>query len=203
MEMEVFVNLIDLKCAFRRLLTRLPDESEAGGDFIVFSAPRRLLSSPRTTRSFTRLVMTNTTTLQHPRTAPSNDSLAPASAASLSAHNSHSPAASAANASGFLLTALSNARPNARCSTLFQLRASDKALTSLGQCWRARLINGLLKLNWVSVDLTKFQCFFHDCRACVVPRPEQGSLALRRPACLFKPKVPERRSPECVANMFW
>ena len=158
MEMEVFVNLIDLKCAFRRLLTRLPDESEAGGDFIVFSAPRRLLSSPRTTRSFTRLVMTNTTTLQHPRTAPSNDSLA---------------------------------------------RASDKALTSLGQCWRARLINGLLKLNWVSVDLTKFQCFFHDCRACVVPRPAQGSLVLRRPACLFKPKVPERRSPECVANMFW
>jgi hypothetical protein len=32
------VSLIDLKRAFRRLLARLPDESEAGGDFIVFSA---------------------------------------------------------------------------------------------------------------------------------------------------------------------
>lgn len=38
MEIEVRVRLIDLKRAFRRLLTRLPDESEAGGDFIVFSA---------------------------------------------------------------------------------------------------------------------------------------------------------------------
>jgi hypothetical protein len=32
------VSLIDLKRAFRRLLARLPDESEAGRDFIVFSA---------------------------------------------------------------------------------------------------------------------------------------------------------------------
>jgi hypothetical protein len=24
-----------------------------------------------------------------------------------------------------------------------------------------------------------------------------------KPASLFKPKVPERRSPECVTNMFW
>jgi len=37
-EIEVRVSLIDLKRAFRRLLARLPDESEAGGDFIVFSA---------------------------------------------------------------------------------------------------------------------------------------------------------------------
>jgi hypothetical protein len=35
--------------------------------------------------------------------------------------NSYRPAASAANASGFLLTALSNVRPNTRCSTLFKL----------------------------------------------------------------------------------
>ena len=38
MEMEVLVSLVDLKRAFRRLLTRLPDESEAGGEFIVFGA---------------------------------------------------------------------------------------------------------------------------------------------------------------------
>jgi hypothetical protein len=38
MEIEVRVRLIDLKRAFRRLLARLPDESEASGDFIVFSA---------------------------------------------------------------------------------------------------------------------------------------------------------------------
>ena len=38
MEIEVRVSLIDLKRAFRRLLARLPDESEAGGDFIVFKA---------------------------------------------------------------------------------------------------------------------------------------------------------------------
>jgi hypothetical protein len=55
-------------------------------NFACFAAPRRLVSCPRSTRSFTRLVMTNATTLQHPRTARSNDSLAPASAASLSAH---------------------------------------------------------------------------------------------------------------------
>jgi len=55
-------------------------------NFARFTAPRPLLSCPRSTRSFTRLVMTNVTTLQHPRTARSNDSLAPASAASLSAH---------------------------------------------------------------------------------------------------------------------
>jgi len=30
--------LIDLKHAFRRLIARLPDESEAGADFIVFRA---------------------------------------------------------------------------------------------------------------------------------------------------------------------
>jgi len=38
MQIEVRVSLIDLKRAFRRLLARLPDESEAGSDFIVFSA---------------------------------------------------------------------------------------------------------------------------------------------------------------------
>jgi hypothetical protein len=38
MEMEVPVSLVDLKRAFRRLLARLPDESEAGGDFVVFNA---------------------------------------------------------------------------------------------------------------------------------------------------------------------
>lgn len=43
MEIEVLVNLVDLKRAFRRLLTRLPDESEAGGEFIVFGAGRKTL----------------------------------------------------------------------------------------------------------------------------------------------------------------
>jgi hypothetical protein len=38
MEIEVRMSLIDLKRAVRRLLARLPDESEAGGDFVVFSA---------------------------------------------------------------------------------------------------------------------------------------------------------------------
>ena len=33
---EVRVRLIDLKSAFRRLIARLPDESEAGADFVVF-----------------------------------------------------------------------------------------------------------------------------------------------------------------------
>jgi hypothetical protein len=55
-------------------------------NFACRAALRRLVSCPRTTRSFTRLLTTNTTTLQHFRTARSDDSLAPASAASLSAH---------------------------------------------------------------------------------------------------------------------
>lgn len=38
MEIEFLVSLIELKHAFRRLMARLPDESEAGGEFIVFSA---------------------------------------------------------------------------------------------------------------------------------------------------------------------
>jgi hypothetical protein len=38
MGIEVRVRLIDLKRAFRRLIARLPDESAAGVDFIVFSA---------------------------------------------------------------------------------------------------------------------------------------------------------------------
>jgi hypothetical protein len=38
MGIEVHVRLIDLKRAFRRLLSRLPDESEAGVNFIIFRA---------------------------------------------------------------------------------------------------------------------------------------------------------------------
>jgi hypothetical protein len=38
MGIEVRVRLIDLKRAFRRLIARLPDESEACADFIVFKA---------------------------------------------------------------------------------------------------------------------------------------------------------------------
>jgi hypothetical protein len=38
MGIEFRVRLIDLKRAFRRLITRLPDESETGADFIVFKA---------------------------------------------------------------------------------------------------------------------------------------------------------------------
>src|SRR6516165_12410137 len=55
----------------------------------------------------------------------------PTSAASLSLPtcNSHRPA-SAANASGFLLTPLSNARPNTPSSAFCRVRASDKAVTS-------------------------------------------------------------------------
>jgi hypothetical protein len=43
MGIEVRVSLIDLKRAFRRLLARLPDESETGSDFIVFSASENCL----------------------------------------------------------------------------------------------------------------------------------------------------------------
>jgi hypothetical protein len=38
MEIEVRVSLTDLKRAFRRLLARLLDESEANADFVVFRA---------------------------------------------------------------------------------------------------------------------------------------------------------------------
>jgi len=38
MGIEVHVRLIDLKSAFRRLIARLSDESEAGAEFIVFGA---------------------------------------------------------------------------------------------------------------------------------------------------------------------
>jgi hypothetical protein len=38
MGIQVLVHLIDLKRAFRRLIARLPDESEAGADFVVFRA---------------------------------------------------------------------------------------------------------------------------------------------------------------------
>jgi hypothetical protein len=38
MGIEVRVHLIDLKRAFRRLMARLPDESEAGVNFIIFRA---------------------------------------------------------------------------------------------------------------------------------------------------------------------
>jgi hypothetical protein len=37
-QVQFTVNLTDLKRSSRRLLTRLPDESEAGGDFVVFNA---------------------------------------------------------------------------------------------------------------------------------------------------------------------
>ena len=36
MQIEVLVRLVDVKRAFRRLLARLPDETEAGADFMVF-----------------------------------------------------------------------------------------------------------------------------------------------------------------------
>src|SRR5438477_13045354 len=44
MEIKVRVILIDLKRAFRRLLARLPDESEAGGDFVIFNADENSLN---------------------------------------------------------------------------------------------------------------------------------------------------------------
>jgi hypothetical protein len=37
-QVQFTVNLADLKRSSRRLLTRLSDESEAGGDFVVFNA---------------------------------------------------------------------------------------------------------------------------------------------------------------------
>jgi hypothetical protein len=37
-QVQFTVNLADLKRSSRRLLTRLPDESEAGGNFVVFNA---------------------------------------------------------------------------------------------------------------------------------------------------------------------
>jgi hypothetical protein len=43
MGIEVRVCLIDLKRAFRRLLTRLPDESPSSGDFIDFNAREKTL----------------------------------------------------------------------------------------------------------------------------------------------------------------
>jgi hypothetical protein len=38
MEVHFTVKLVDLNRAFRRLLARLPDESEARGDFVLFNA---------------------------------------------------------------------------------------------------------------------------------------------------------------------
>jgi len=37
-DVEFTVSLVDLKRAFRRLLVRLPDESKAGGELVVFTA---------------------------------------------------------------------------------------------------------------------------------------------------------------------
>ena len=37
-DVEFTVSLVELKRAFRRLSARLPDESEAGGAFVVFTA---------------------------------------------------------------------------------------------------------------------------------------------------------------------
>lgn len=36
-EIEARVNLVDLRRAFRRVLARLPDEAEAGNEFVIFS----------------------------------------------------------------------------------------------------------------------------------------------------------------------
>ena len=44
MGIEVRVCLIDLKRAFRRLLARLPDEFEAGGDFIDLNVSEKTLA---------------------------------------------------------------------------------------------------------------------------------------------------------------
>jgi hypothetical protein len=38
MNIEFTVSLVELKRAFRRMLARLPDESEAGAEFVVFNA---------------------------------------------------------------------------------------------------------------------------------------------------------------------
>jgi hypothetical protein len=38
MEVEFSVSLIELKLAFRRMLSRLPDESDAGSEFVIFEA---------------------------------------------------------------------------------------------------------------------------------------------------------------------
>jgi hypothetical protein len=43
MEIEIRVNLIDLKRAFRRLSARLPDDSPSSGDFIDFNACEKTL----------------------------------------------------------------------------------------------------------------------------------------------------------------
>jgi hypothetical protein len=39
-QVQFTVNLTDLKRSSRRLLTRLPDEAEAGGEVVVFNATR-------------------------------------------------------------------------------------------------------------------------------------------------------------------
>jgi hypothetical protein len=38
MDVEFTVSLVELKRAFRRLSARVPDEAEAGGEFVVFDA---------------------------------------------------------------------------------------------------------------------------------------------------------------------
>ena len=40
MDVEFTVSLVELKLAFRRVSARLPDEAEAGGEFVVFEAYR-------------------------------------------------------------------------------------------------------------------------------------------------------------------
>jgi len=42
-EVEFTVSLVELKRAFRRLSARLPDESEAGGELVVFEASHNTL----------------------------------------------------------------------------------------------------------------------------------------------------------------
>src|SRR5215472_14297711 len=91
-------------------------------NFACPTALHRRVSGHRNIRSFTR-VMISATTLQHLPTALSVDSLttSPSSALYSATFNPHRPTASAANASGFLLTALSNARTKPRPTTVLHL----------------------------------------------------------------------------------
>jgi hypothetical protein len=103
-------------------------------NFACPTALRRRVSCHQNIPSFTRL-MFNATTPQHLST-DLIDSITTPPAVRVPPSptcNSHGPTASAANASGFLLTALSNARINTCWSALSNLRASDKALTLFGR----------------------------------------------------------------------
>ena len=79
--------------------------------------------------------------------------------------NPHSSTASAANASGFLLTALSNARDNTHSHAFCPVRASDKALTFLSRDpkqWQAEWPQGMpigvsARLPYSSIALCRAQ----------------------------------------------